>query len=128
MGIGRGSRAARLWPAALTTVAGIGVFASAAVSDSYLSLVPSTQAPGSNADAGPCPQNGAIGASSIPLASYRFVCVTGRWLLTSLDSAGSDEPDGTVTTDSTGNRFVSTDGVWVPEGAPRIPSIRIVSP
>jgi hypothetical protein len=125
---GRGSRATRITAAALTSVAGLGLFASAALSNTYLALVPSTQAPGTNDDAGPCTRNGAVGTSSVPLASYRFKCVGGRWLLTSLDSAGSGKPDGTVTTDSLGNRFVSTDGVWVPQGAPRIPPIKVVSP
>jgi hypothetical protein len=129
MGLGgRGSRVARFTAAALTSVAGIGLFASGALSNTYLPLVPSTQAPGATDDAGPCTHDGAIGASSVPLASYRFECVGGQWLLTSLDSAGSKKTDGTVTTDSLGNRFVSTDGVWVPQGAPRIPPIKVVTP
>ncbi len=104
---------------ALTAVAGTGLFASVAVSDTTLALIPSTQAPGPNDDAGPCSDEGAVGESSIPLASYTFQCVSGQWLLTSMDSAGSGKPDGATTTDSAGNRFKSLDGVWVPQGVPR---------
>jgi hypothetical protein len=116
-----------LFTSILTGVAGAGLLAATAWNTPTLALAPSTENAAHNDDAGPCTSEGAQGTSAVPLASYRFLCTGGEWLLTSLDSARSTEPEGTITTDAGGNRFRSTDGVWVPQGVPNIPAIHVIS-
>jgi hypothetical protein len=117
----------RVAAAAATTIAGVSLFAATAYGGPYQNFTVAVQPPAANDNAGTCQKAGSIGATAVALASYTFVCADGQWLLTSLDSAGSDQPDGTITHDTEGNTFVSTDGVWVPQGLLRTPPIRVTT-
>jgi hypothetical protein len=123
----RARRTPKLALALSTTVMGVSLFAATAYGGPYQDLSRTQADPSVTNNDGPCETEGAVGTSAVPLATYTLVCADGQWLVTSLESAGSDRRDGTITRDAAGNTFVSTDGVWVPRGSVRTPPIRVIS-